>query len=206
MKRRRVEGWDGGETFTLCRSHLFQIKASGGYPSGAQVRARNTQWAVWGTSSQSTMKPSTAKPSLCELVVTSKAKFQQHCQITRNSFDRIQKFQGWGLHVPSIMGSSAHSSAPRQGIWEKKCQLLGAFPGTRQSALRKQVQLCSATSTRLPNRTQSSGTRVSGKLINQGKGSASKNRGGGQQQDCFHMTIHQRRGAGLWLGGGVRSA
>lgn len=109
--------------------------------------------------------------------------------------------QSWVLrHIAPPLGSSRES--------EKKRQLLGAFPGTRQSALRKQVQLCNATSTqtqRLPNQTQSSGTRVSGKLINQGKGSASKNRKQRRRTTTHdHPALEGRRA--LVGGGGVRLA
>lgn len=145
MKWRRAEGGDGGETFAFCRSHLFQIKASGGYPSGAQVRARNTQWAIWGTSSQSNVKPATAKLSLCELVVTSKAQLQQHCQINQELIGPDQKMPwntcGWGSglsfickRVPPIRASSAHTPALdlfRSRESEKKSQILGAFSRRR---------------------------------------------------------------------------
>lgn len=170
MKRRRVEGRDGGETFTLCRSHLFQMKASGGYPSGAQVRARNTQWAVWGTSSQSNMKAATAKPSLCELVVTSGCRAPTALSDYQELIWMDRKIPGnpcglgWGLssvskHVPSTMGSTSS-------------QLLGAFPGTRTTC----TEETSAAVQYNFHTDPTAGTQVSGKLINQGKGLASKNR------------------------------
>lgn len=101
--------------------------------------------------------------------------------------------QSWFLwHIAPPLASSRESEK------NSRC-----FPGTRQSAVRKQVQLCNSTSTQtqqLPNQTQSSGTRVSGKLINQGKGWASKNRQQRRRTTTYdHPALEGRRASEIGL-------
>lgn len=143
---------------------------------------------------------------------------QQHCQITRNEFDRIKTFQVilvvWVEVSPPFSRSINHgflgrlprpSPVPRN--LKKKSQLLGAFPGTRTKCTEESAAVqcnfhtdptASKSDTKFWNRSQREANQ-SGKGISIQK---QKTEAEDNKKTAF---IQPRRGGGLWLAG-VRSA